>query len=106
MSVAIEVPAETNNDYRGPPINVQIPPPFVQPGMQYPYQGIQPMNPEMPLVHLREPYAYIAPQYVHPGAPYASYVHTREPYAQASNLEVRIANPSMMNVPQGTRIFP
>lgn len=61
MYLATELPAETENDYRGPPINVQIPPPIVQPGMQHLYQGIQPVNPGMPFVHHGEPYINVSP---------------------------------------------
>lgn len=60
----------------------------------------------MSLVHPGAPNAHAAPQYVHPGAPYASYVHSGVPYAQVANLRGKITNLGMMNIPQGTQVVP
>lgn len=86
MLVFVEAPVETNNEYWGHSINVQTPPPVIQPGMQYPHKGIHPSNYGIPLVHPGVPYVNVAPQYVNPGAPYAPYVHLVVQYAQAANL--------------------
>lgn len=56
------------------------------------------------LVYPGEPYAHVAPHYVHPGEPYALYVHFGAPYAQAVNMGGHITNHCMMNVPQGTLV--
>ncbi|KAI5436186.1 hypothetical protein KIW84_022592 [Lathyrus oleraceus] len=63
-----KVPTEKEFEYKGPPIHVQVPPPMVQPAVQYPSQGYRP---GMLLAYPGElSFTVVSPQYAYNGTLY------------------------------------